>query len=133
AGDEGVMAVEPEVAAAEAAVATEAEQASPPAETVQAEAQPAEALPAGGGETAAVEGPTEEVDKTAATWGVGFDEFEEEEGDEFRKGSDHRDKDRSKRKRRDRALVYDDESGETFVVRKRRRGGARDMWDDYGG
>ncbi|MGC9467369.1 MAG: hypothetical protein ACP5HS_02140, partial [Anaerolineae bacterium] len=37
---------------------------------------------------------------------------------------------RKGRKQRRRTIVYDDATGETFVVRKRRRG--QDAWDEYG-
>lgn len=53
--------------------------------------------------------------------------FVEEEDEDLESGSSRRQK---KGKRKPRAVFYDDEKGETFVVRKRRRGGP-DSWDEY--
>ncbi len=53
--------------------------------------------------------------------------FVEEEDEDLESGSLRRQK---KGKRKQRTVFYDDEKGETFVVRKRRRGGP-DSWDEY--
>ncbi len=64
---------------------------------------------------------------------VGDYEFDETEGDleeeildKQGKGSKHK-----KSKRRKRTIIYDEETGETFIVRKRRRGRYKDGWDEY--
>jgi hypothetical protein len=54
-----------------------------------------------------------------------YDDYEDEE--EFEEESDKRDR---KRKTK-RTILYDEETGETYTVRKRRQGRSFEFWEDY--
>ncbi|MBN2002481.1 MAG: transcription termination/antitermination protein NusA [Anaerolineae bacterium] len=59
-----------------------------------------------------------------------FEAFEEEEDFE----DDRQPAGKKRRKhRKDRTVVFDDKTGETFVMRKHRRRQQSDVWDEYGG
>lgn len=64
-----------------------------------------------------------------------FGQFEADDFEDSSGGTDDDDQKRKKKEKRSKhqTLVYDDESGETILVRKRRRGSAKDLWDDYSG
>ena len=117
-----VAEVEPEVLEAEVTTETEEIPETPveaaAAETPdEVEAASVVAVP----EVPAAEKPTE-----AAPAGIPFYEESktpEDEEDMYGKRK------RGKKSKRRKTLVYDEESGETFVIRKRRR--SQDMWDEY--
>lgn len=54
-----------------------------------------------------------------------YDEYEEEE-EEFEEGSK-----RSQSKSPKRTILYDEETGETYAVRKRRQGRSFELWEEY--
>ncbi len=63
---------------------------------------------------------------------VGDYEFDETESDIEEEILDKRRSEKHKKsKRRRRSIIYDEETGETFVVRKRRQGRYQDGWDEY--
>ena len=56
-------------------------------------------------------------------------EYEDTDEELSPEGAADKEKGRKKRRKKGRAMVYDDSTGETFVVRSRRR---KDTWDEFG-
>jgi len=69
---------------------------------------------------------TEVLEEVAEIY-AGFDEDEELEDDDSPAGKKRR------KQRKNRTVVFDDKTGETFVMRKHRRRQQSEVWDEYGG
>lgn len=139
---EETLEAEPEEAEAPevAGVAVEAGEAQLPEAVATQEAEAGDEAEAASSETETEAPPAEEAQEAAAVFGdvtalpeiveiIEEELFEDEEEVEPGESAPTRTKSKGRRQRR-RTVVYDDSSGETFVVRKhRRRGGTG--WDDF--
>ncbi len=131
--ESAVVSVEP---VAEAAVSAEAfvESAETPAEvaveTVLVAEAVEEALTETASETAAEAEASALAPEVLGEVAEVYETLEDEE--EF--DEDHQPTGKKRRKhRKDRTVVFDDKTGETFVMRKHRRRQQTDVWDEYGG
>ena len=55
-----------------------------------------------------------------------YDEYEDEDEEEFEDG-----RQRGRKRKTKRTILYDEETGETYAVRKRRQGRSFDLWEEY--
>ncbi len=119
---EVVVAAEVE-GAVEDTMETAAEAVAEAEETAAAESEPAE-----GEEEAPWEEPEFDIADVAEVYSYEESDEEYEDEDDFSKPGEKR----KRRKKKGRTIVFDEESGETFTVHKRRRSQRfEDMWEDY--
>jgi hypothetical protein len=60
-----------------------------------------------------------------------YDEYDEDEDWEDIEGEGDDEKHGRRKKKPKRTILYDEETGETYTVRKRRQGRSYDLWEDY--